>query len=219
VVDEAGILPADAEDVIVRILERLETETGVQMAVLTVPSLERESLEEFTIRVVETWQLGQEDRDDGILLFVAQQDRRLRLEVGYGLEGQVTDAMSGRILDRVVAPAFRQGEFARGIEEAVDAVTTLVGGGEPPAVLTRERDTGPGIGGCIQALLLLFFVVVFFILPNVLRLRRLGGWSSRRGWSTPWIIGSGLGGGRSGGFGGFSGGGGGFGGGGASGGW
>ncbi len=221
VVDLASMMPTASRQRIVQKLAALEAATGAQVVVLTVPSLERESLEEFTIRVLETWKLGRADQDNGALLFVAQQERRLRLEVGYGLEGQLTDAMSRRILDNIVTPAFKQGDFAGGLERAVDAIVALIGGGEPPRSL-QPTESAPVPLGC---LIIFVSVVIAFKLFGFIRIlhRRAhgGGWSSRRDGISPWIIG---GGGRSsgwggGGFGGFSGGGGGFGGGGASGGW
>ena len=215
VVDLAGILPEGAEQRITEKSRLLEERTGAQLAVLTVSSLEGDSLEDFTIRVVDQWKLGQEGQDNGVLLFVSVDDRRLRIEVGYGLEHVLTDAMSGRILDGAIAPRFREGDFGGGMERGVDAVVALISGeGEPPPA--RERQ-GDGIPGCFVIFLFLLF---FVVLPMIRQRRHYSrGWSSRRGWSGPWVIGgSGLG-GRGGGFGGFSGGGGGFGGGGASGGW
>jgi len=222
VVDLAGIIPADHRESMVSKLQALEARTGAQMVVLTVPSLDGEALEEFTIRVVETWQLGQSDKDNGVLLFVAQKERRLRLEVGYGLEPVLTDALSRRILDNIVTPAFRQGDFGGGLEQAVDAVVAVISGqGEPPAL--RSPRNSPQPGGCF---VIVVFLLLFFVLPTMMRLgRRRRGWSSSRGLSVPWIIGTGLGNSNrgsswgGGGFGGFSGGGGGFGGGGSSGGW
>lgn len=220
VVDLAGIIPEGAEQRIVEKSRLLEEHTGAQLAVLTVSSLEGDSLEDFTIRVVDQWQLGQEDQDNGVLIFVSVDDRRLRIEVGYGLEHVLTDAMSGRILDGAIAPSFREGDFGGGMERGVDAVVALISGeGEPPPARERRDD---GIPGCF----VVFFFLLFFVVLPMIRQRRhySRGWSSRRGWSGPWVIGGsglgGRGGGFSGGgFGGFSGGGGGFGGGGASGGW
>lgn len=216
VVDLAGIVPEATEQRIEAKALELEQRTGAQIVVLTISSLEGESLEDFTIRVVDEWKLGQAGQDNGVLIFVAVDERRMRIEVGYGLEGVLTDAMSGRILDGAIAPRFREGDFGGGLERGVDAVIALVSGeGEPPPVRERESD---GIPGCF----VIFFFLMFFVVLPMLRQRRhyRRGWSSRRGWSGPWVIGgSGFGGGRGGSFGGFSGGGGGFGGGGASGGW
>jgi uncharacterized protein len=112
--------------------------------VLTIESLEGEVLEEYSLRVAETWKLGREKFDDGVLFLVAEQDRQMRIEVGYGLEGKLTDLQAGRILDHVVRPLFREGRFGAGIEAGVDAVVGALEGRadaipeEPPAVPVTE---------------------------------------------------------------------------------
>jgi uncharacterized protein len=136
VVDNANLLPPEAEQQLDTRLAKLETETGAQVVVLTIPTLEDEPLEDFANRVAETWKLGRDGVDDGVLLLVAQQERGLRLEVGYGLEGKVPDILGKRILDERVVPRFRDGDFAGGISDGVAAVETAVRGGEalpPPA--------------------------------------------------------------------------------------
>lgn len=194
-------------------LEAYERATGHQMAVLLVPSLEGDPIEDFSIRVAEAWKLGQKGKDDGVLLLVAVNDRKMRIEVGYGLEGDLPDALVGRIMREVMAPAFRQGDLAFGISRAVSAMAKATGGeGEPLPPPARTRR--PEGGGGLSPLLLLGLVLLLFLGGG----RGLGGF----------LIGSALGGGfgRGGGFGGggrggggFGGGGGGFGGGGASGDW
>jgi uncharacterized protein len=212
VIDRANVLSPQIEGQLQAQLEGYERSTGHQLAVLTVPSLEGDPIEDYTLRVVENWKLGKKDKDDGILLFVAVQDRKIRIEVGYGLEGDVPDAFVGRIIRDVMAPAFRQGDLGFGISRAVSAIMAATGGsGEalPPPRRTRSHD-----GGGLPPYLLLGILVLLF----------LGGGRGMGGF----IVGSALGGlGRGGGFGGggsrqsggFRGGGGGFGGGGASGGW
>lgn len=120
--DTAEMIPPETEARIDEKLAALEQATGAQMAVLTIPSLDGEVLEEYSLRVAETWELGRAEQDDGLLLLVARDDRKMRLEVGYGLEGQLTDAQSGRILNNILRPAFRAGDFGGGIEAGVDAV-------------------------------------------------------------------------------------------------
>jgi uncharacterized protein len=212
VIDRANVLSPQIEGQLQAQLESYERTTGHQLAVLTVPSLEGDPIEDYTLRVAESWKLGKKGKDDGILLFVAVEDRKIRIEVGYGLEGDVPDAMVGRIIRDVMAPAFRQGDLGFGISRAVSAIMAATGGsGEalPPPRRTRSHD-----GGGLSPYLLLGIVVLLF----------LGGGRGMGGF----IVGSALGGlGRGGGFGGggsrqsggFRGGGGGFGGGGASGGW
>jgi uncharacterized protein len=226
--DLAGMLDAGAEERLERKLAELEREKGSQVAVLTVPSLDGDNLEDFSIRVVDTWQLGRAGVDDGVLLLVAREERQLRLEVGYGLEGALPDAVARRIVDNVITPRFRDGDFASGIESGIDVVLQAIRGETLPPAVTSDRDDGDGgLPGWI--LLLLFVWFVLSILRGFRRLLRGGapqGWSSRRRGGVPWILpggswGGSWGGGRGGGggFGGFSGGGGGFGGGGASGRW
>ena len=105
--DTADMIPADVEQRIDEKLAALEQATGAQMAVLTIASLEGEVLEEYSFKVAETWGLGREEQDDGLLMLIARDDRKMRLEVGYGLEGDLTDAQAGRILNNILRPAFR----------------------------------------------------------------------------------------------------------------
>ena len=120
--DLAGLLAPEVEIRIETTLRALEEETGSQVAVLTVPSLEGESLENFSLRVVETWELGRAEVDDGALLFIGRDDRKMRIEVGYGLEGALTDARTRRIQEDILQPKFRVGDFEGGVEAAVDAI-------------------------------------------------------------------------------------------------
>lgn len=120
--DLANLIPADARQRIEQKLAGFEQQTGVQIAVLTIPSLEGEPIEDFSLRVVEAWKLGKKGKDNGVLFLIAQQDRRMRIDVGYGLEGDLTDLETSRILDDVVAPYFRNGDFGGGIERGVDAI-------------------------------------------------------------------------------------------------
>jgi uncharacterized protein len=199
VVDEAGMVPPETAARIEEKLAAYERETGTQVAVLTIPTLGTdEVLEDYSLRVAETWQLGRGDFDDGALLLVVRDDRKMRLEVGYGLEPRLTDLASRRILDDVMRPRFRAGDFGGGIEAGVDAVIAVLENGESalPPPETRGPGSGTPLPGCIFILLL----VLFFILAITGRLP----------W---WLIATGMG---RGGGGGFSGGGGSFGGGGAS---
>jgi uncharacterized protein len=137
--DQAGMLGEAFVVALERQLQELEEETGAQVAVLTVASLEGDPIEDFSIRVVETWKLGRAEADDGVLILIARDDRRMRIEVGYGLEGVLTDAQSGRIIDRLMKPRFRAGDFDGGVGAAVDAVAAAIRG-EP--VELPERATG-----------------------------------------------------------------------------
>jgi uncharacterized protein len=130
-----------------------------------VPSLEGGSLEEFTLRIAETWRLGREDVDDGLLIFVARDDRKIRLEVGYGLEGPVPDALANRIIDERMAPAFRNGDFEGGIASAAEAVEALVRGEQLPPPQTVQPQ-GDLVGALIGTFVLMS--VLAGLLPRIL---------------------------------------------------
>jgi len=194
------------------------------MVIAIFRSLEGENLEDFSIRLAQKWRIGQKGLDNGVILLVFVQDRKVRLEVGYGLEPIVTDAVAGRIIREVIAPRFREQRYAAGLEGAVDALFSRLapsaGTPSPPGSRPRSDVVPPAI----QLFLALFFLGIAG-LTLVLVLREAGrrfytgsrhGWSSGF-WGLPGRGGSGWSGGGS--FGGFSGGGGSFGGGGASGGW
>ncbi|HSL82938.1 MAG TPA: TPM domain-containing protein [Thermoanaerobaculia bacterium] len=163
VVDEAGIVPPDAASRIEGKLRAFEEETGAQVAVLTVPSLEGEVLENYSLKVAETWGLGRKSRDDGVLLLVARDDRQLRIEVGYGLEGALTDAEAGRIVRNVIVPRFKAGDYGGGIEAGVDAVVGTIRGEEG----LIPEDTGPIEGAPPDLAGRLMMALVFFPVVGV----------------------------------------------------
>lgn len=226
VVDGAGILSGTTRERIEKALRHLHGTGGTQLVVLTVPSLEGLTLEQASIRIVDDWQLGAAEQDDGVLLLVAKQERRVRIEVGQGLEGDLTDAHAKRIIDESVTPLFRTGdmdggvtlgvyEIARRTNPDVDLRSYLEGSlRAPPRRGVRAR------GSVAGTVLMLGFAI------TVILLQGFGGsrYRGRTGRTGGYYWGSGMGGGSGGfsgggGFGGFSGGGGGFSGGGASGGW
>lgn len=126
--DTARILSAGSQQRLEQTLQTLEQKDSTQIVVLTIPSLEGESLEQFTLKVVETWKIGQKGTDNGALLFVAAKDRKIRIETGYGLEGTLTDLVSGRIIRETMVPAFRQGNYDQGILDGVGAMVAVVKG-------------------------------------------------------------------------------------------
>jgi uncharacterized protein len=146
IVDAAHLLPADLAVSLSAELAAHEARTGNQVALLTLPSLQGEPLEEFSHRVATTWKLGQKGTDNGVLVLVVPGDRKVRIEVGYGLEGTLTDAKSSRIIREEMAPRFRDGDFAGGIAAGLRAVLgTIEGTYTPPA---RKRGTaGSTVGG------------------------------------------------------------------------
>ena len=122
VVDNAQLLSADARSTLAATLKAHEEATGNQIVVLTVPTLEEESVEAYAVRVFETWKLGKKGKDNGLLLLAVPKERKLRIEVGYGLEGVITDAVSSRIIRNVIAPPFKAGHFDQGMKDGVAAL-------------------------------------------------------------------------------------------------
>lgn len=133
-------------------LQAFEQKKGSQIAVLIVPTTQPEDIAQYSIRVVDKWKLGREKVDDGILVLLAKDDRKMRIEVGYGLEGAVPDLYAKRIISEVMAPKFKQGDFAGGISDGVDRLIGLVEGEVLPAPEARQ----PGsldVGGLLPMLL------------------------------------------------------------------
>jgi uncharacterized protein len=139
VTDLAGLLPPERAQQLEATLASFETETSHQIAVLTVPTTAGEPIESFALRVAESWKLGNKGADNGILLIVAAQDRKARIEVGYGLEGAVPDAIAKRVIEDVMVPRFRQGDMAGGIEAATDALMKAARGEEIPFERRPQR--------------------------------------------------------------------------------
>jgi len=126
--DEAKLLSQQTVDEIERLLKAYEDSTSNQIAILIISSLEGEVLEEYTLRVAEKWKLGQKDKDNGVLLLIAVDDHKMRIEVGYGLEGVVTDALASRIIRNELAPNFRKDDYDTGVISAVNAIIAAIGG-------------------------------------------------------------------------------------------
>jgi uncharacterized protein len=127
VVDRAGVLDGTAQERLTDALADHERRTSEQLVVLTIRTLDGEPIEDFAERTFRAWRLGQAGKDNGVLLVVAIDDRRMRIEVGYGLEGRLTDAAAGRIIRDVMAPAFRAGAYADGIARGVEAILSRLG--------------------------------------------------------------------------------------------
>jgi uncharacterized protein len=235
VVDQANLLDPAKEAALTAKLAGLETRTKRQLVVATLESLEGYEISDYGYRLGRTWAIGQDgkgesEKDNGAILIIAPNERKLRIEVGYGLEPVLTDGLSSTIIRNDITPRFKEGDFAGGINAGVDRIFTQL---ELPAdeamkvaataQQSEQRDEGFPLG----AIIFLLFIIFFVVLP-IIRSINGGGRKHRRGGVGPVIIWGGNdwgggGGGSSwggGGFGGgFGGGGGSFGGGGASGGW
>lgn len=244
VTDLTGTLSAEQRGELERTLQDFESRKGSQIAVLLVPTTQPETVEQYAIRVAEKWRLGRKGVDDGVLLLVAKDDRALRIEVGYGLEGAIPDAVAKRIISEIVVPRFREQDFFGGIRAGVEQLIKSAEGEPLPAAAPRTESKGGQGGGSfpyilfavyalsslLRAIFGLLGAVVAGVIAGVLGGMIFGSalvglfvgllafglsFAGGRGG----VLGSGGGGSSGGGGGGFSGGGGGFGGGGASGRW
>jgi uncharacterized protein len=217
--DYAGVMQRSQVQTLEVQLAQLERDTGHQVALLTVPTLEGEDIEGFSIRVAENWKIGKKGFDDGVILVVAVKDRRLRLEVGYGLEGVLPDAIAKRITSDYIVPYFRSQEYGAGIVAGMDAVQKILRQEPLPQSARKVQGRGSELNS-LAMLAITLGVLGLMAFASLANRQRSGLWGTRgrRGpiyWSGPGGWGGGGFGGGSGG-GGFSGGGGGFGGGGAS---
>jgi uncharacterized protein len=140
VTDNAQLLSQEVNRSLSDSLQAHEKRTGNQIAVLTISTLGGESIEDYSVKVFESWKLGQKGKDNGVLMVVVPADRRMRIEVGYGLEGTLTDAMAGRIIQTVMTPKFKNSDFEVGIVDGAGAVMKLLEGGELPQ---SEVKSGP----------------------------------------------------------------------------
>lgn len=159
-VDTTGTFNAAQKAALTAQLQAFEQSKGAQIMVLVVPTTGEDGIDQYARRVYDQWQLGRKKIDDGVLLVVAKDDRRLRIEVGYGLEGAVTDLQVGRIIREFITPHFKQNDYVAGINEGVAKIMTLVEGEElPPPVKQQATDEEDSVG---MLLPLAFFA---FVLP------------------------------------------------------
>ncbi len=152
VTDLTGTLSSEQQGTLEQRLNAFQVRKGAQIAVLIVDSTLPESIEQYALRVAEQWKLGRADADDGLLLLVAKQDRALRIEVGYGLEGVINDATARRVISEYITPKFRDGDYFGGISAGIERLIALVDGEPLPAVQTK-----PDLGGFAPVLLLITF--------------------------------------------------------------
>lgn len=215
VVDDAHVLSADTQDKLTALLAQEEKQTGNQIVVATLPSLQGAAIEQYGYQLGRAWGIGQKGKNNGTILIVVPSEHKVQIEVGYGLEGDITDAQSRIIIDEFMLPAFRHGDYDGGVTAGTQAIIKVLGGVTlSPSDEDTDQDRGASHNfSWVPIVVILIWIVFGRFLWPLLFLG--GGWGSRGGWG-----GGGFGGGGwSGGGGGFSGGGGSFGGGGASGSW
>ncbi|SER40304.1 uncharacterized protein SAMN03159444_04069 [Pseudomonas sp. NFACC02] len=213
VVDTAGMIDNASKERLSQMLRAHEELTTEQVVVVTLPNLQGATIEDFGYQLGRYWGIGQKGKDNGALLIVAKDERKVRIEVGYGLEDRLTDAQSSVIINQIITPAFKQGDFVGGVSKGTEAIVQVLGG-DPLAEPVVGASGGDDVTDWKMSLLFLILFVAFVFI-NMRWGRALGGLGGG-------YIGSGGGGfgsGGSGGGGGMRGGGGSFGGGGASGGW
>lgn len=223
VTDETNTLRPEQLSALTTKLSNFERATSNQIVVYIIPSLNGESLEDISVTLAEKNKIGKKDKNNGVLLLIVKDDRKIRIEVGYGLEGALTDALSSKIIRNDITPEFKSGRYYEGIDKGIDAIISVTKGEYKP-----DKSTNNVKGECCFGIPIFVFLIFGFIFVFILTsaLRSMFGtgrsvYSGKNGWGSGWGGGSFGGGGSSGSFGGggFSGGGGSFGGGGASGSW
>jgi len=170
VTDLTGTLSAQQKSELEAKLAAYESRRGSQMAVLLVPTTKPEEIEQYSIRVAEAWKIGRKGVDDGIILVVAKDDRRLRIEVGYGLEGIIPDSLARRVIDERIVPRFREGDFYGGVRDGVDQLIRLAEGEKLPAPAAASPGRLPRLDPS-----LLFFAALFIVPLAALLLKAVFG--------------------------------------------
>ncbi|HXZ47476.1 MAG TPA: TPM domain-containing protein, partial [Usitatibacter sp.] len=163
VIDQTGTLGAAERDALEAKLAAFERERGSQVVVLIVPSLGSEPIEDFATRVTDEWRLGRKGVDDGVLLVIAKQEHRIRIHTGRGVQGTLTDFLSEEIVSDVIAPRFRQGDFAGGIDAGVDAIVKAVKGEDLPLPAARPHERKADFASSYAN----FVFLAFFLVPIV----------------------------------------------------
>lgn len=166
ITDTTGTLSAEQKAALDSRLAELERTKGSQVAVLIVPTTQPEAIEQYSIRVAEAWKIGRKDIGDGVIVLVAKDDRKLRIEVGRGLEGAIPDAYAKRIVTETIAPHFRQGDFSGGLSAGVEAIIQLINGETlppPPQQQHRNANQGTNASDWWAPLLIGIFVLGSFL--------------------------------------------------------
>lgn len=169
VTDLTATLSADQRARLEEKIAAFEQQKGSQIAVLIVPSVMPETVTEYALRVVESWKLGRKGIDDGVLLLVAKDDRKLRIEVGYGLEGALNDATAKRIISETISPRFKQGDFYGGIDAGLDVMIKVAGGEALPEPKQASKANEASGGGIDFETLMFFGFILVFVVGGILR--------------------------------------------------
>ena len=186
VVDLAHVLPSNTVESLTARLKAHEETTSNQITVLVLPSLEGEPLESFSHHVATTWKLGQKGTDNGVLLLVAIQERKIRIEVGYGLEGALTDARSAQIIRQEIVPRFRAGDVPGGVDAGVDAILKTIEG-----TYQASDKTAPGLNSDVMGQVVVAVIVGLVVGLGLMRVHRLLGSVAGTGLSVllgPWLV-------------------------------
>ncbi|UXX79097.1 YgcG family protein [Reichenbachiella carrageenanivorans] len=149
-------------------IARFEQEKGSQIAILILPTTAPEEIEQYSIRVAEKWKIGRGGVDDGVLMIIAKDDRKLRIDVGYGLEGAIPDIYAKRIIENIITPEFRHGQFAVGINGGLDAIINLINGEDLPAV-TQANHKPQGSGKRMSIWLMVFGVIALSVIKSMIK--------------------------------------------------
>lgn len=176
--DHAGLMSLNDKAAVEKYLEDLETTTSIQIAVLTVPSLEDENLEDYTIRVCEEWKLGQKDKDNGALLFVAFKEKKIRIEVGYGLEEKLTATKCGIIIRNIIKPQFMMGKYSDGLVEAAQTMGGIASDNAELISKKMEKRSSDGVSNALKGIVIMF---LWFVFCSCLA-------SGKKNHFLPWII-------------------------------
>ena len=165
VTDEAGLLSPAQKQELELLLRNFENKKGSQVVLVTLRSVAPESIETYSIRLAEAWKIGRKDVDDGAILLIAKKERKLRIEVGYGLEGVLTDIISRKIIEKIIKPFFKQGDFYSGIKNGLLAMLHVIDGEDLPEP-TFKKGRGGRSGGIF--LFAIAFLFISFLLRSVL---------------------------------------------------
>jgi uncharacterized protein len=169
VTDLTGTLTEQQKNSLENELEAYENEKGSQIVVLLVPTTDPYPIENYSIRVAEDWKIGREGVDDGIIMVIAKEDRKIRIEVGYGLEGALPDAYSKRIIENIIIPNFRQGDFYNGIEDGLGAIMSLIQGEDLPAITQEPSGTSAIMNESFFITILMITLIILSVLKAFIK--------------------------------------------------